>query len=79
LVSTAVWARDLLTRIPDGHYELKFFAADEADIPVAAVAIFHGTHTGTGGPMSANGNKIAAESDLGLETKFQGWLGRPTH
>jgi len=55
------WAKDLLTPIPDGHYVLKFFAADEADKSVAAVAIFHGTHTGTGGPVPATGKKIAAD------------------
>jgi hypothetical protein len=25
------WMKGLLSPIPDGHYELKFFAADEAD------------------------------------------------
>ncbi len=55
------WMKGLLTPIPDGHYELKFFAADEADKSVAAFAIFHGTQTGEGGPVSPTGNSIAAD------------------
>ena len=55
------WMKNLLTPIPDGRYELKFFAADEADISVAAFAVFHGTQTGPGGPVPATGKKIAAD------------------
>ena len=53
--------KNLLTPIPDGHYELKFFAADEADSTVAAFAIFHGTQTGPGGPVPPTEKKIAAD------------------
>lgn len=55
------WMKGLLTPIPDGHYELKFFAADEADTSVAAFAVFHGTQTGPGGPVPPTGNSIAAD------------------
>lgn len=55
------WMKNLLTPIPDGRYELKFFAADEADTSVAAVAVFHGTQTGPGGPVPPTGNAIAAD------------------
>jgi len=55
------WTKGLLTPIPDGHYELKFFAADAADESVAAYAIFHGTQTGPGGPVPPTGNEIAAD------------------
>jgi steroid delta-isomerase-like uncharacterized protein len=55
------WMKGLLTPIPDGHYELKFFAADEADETVVAFAVFHGTQTGEGGPVPATGNSIAAD------------------
>jgi predicted ester cyclase len=55
------WMQGLLTPIPDGHYELKFFAADEADRSVTAVAVFHGTQTGPGGPVPPTGNQIAAD------------------
>ena len=55
------WMKGLLTPIPDGHYELKFFAADEADKAVAAFAVFHGTQTGEGGPVPPTGKSIAAD------------------
>lgn len=55
------WMKNLLTPIPDGHYELKFFAEDETNNSVAAFAVFHGTQTGPGGPVPPTGNKIAAD------------------
>jgi hypothetical protein len=55
------WMKNLLTPIPDGRYELKFFAADEARNCVAAFAVFHGTQTGPGGPGDPTGNSIAAD------------------
>lgn len=55
------WMKGLLTPIPDGHYELKFFACDEADCSVAAFAVFHGTQTGPGEPVPPTGNSIAAD------------------
>jgi len=55
------WMKGLLTPIPDGHYELKFFAADETNNSVAAFAVFHGTQTGEGGPVPATGNTVAAD------------------
>lgn len=55
------WMKGLFTPIPDGHYELKFFGADEADGSVTAVAVFHGTQSGPGGPVPPTGKKIAAD------------------
>ena len=55
------WMKGMFTPVPDGRYELKFFAADDADQSVAAVAVFHGTQTGQGGPVPPTGNKIAAD------------------
>jgi predicted ester cyclase len=55
------WMKNLLTPIPDGRYELKFFAADQDRNCVAAFAVFHGTQTGPGGPGEPTGNKIAAD------------------
>jgi predicted ester cyclase len=55
------WMKNLFTPIPDGHYELKFLASDDVDESVTAVAIFHGTQTGPGGPVAPTGNKIAAD------------------
>lgn len=55
------WMKNLLTPVPDGHYELKFIGADDSDKSVTAVAVFHGTQTGPGGPVPPTGNKIAAD------------------
>jgi len=55
------WMRNMFTPVPDGHYELKFFAADEARNCVAAFAVFHGTQTGPGGPVPPTGKKVAAD------------------
>ena len=57
----AEWMKNLLTPVPDGHYELKFFAADEERGSVAAFAVFHGTQTGPGGPGEPTGNTVAAD------------------
>lgn len=55
------WMKGLLVPVPDGHYELKFFAADSDTHSVAAFAVFHGTQTGPGGPGPATGKTIAAD------------------
>ena len=55
------WMRDFFTPVPDAHYELKFFGADESRSTVTAVAVFHGTQTGPGGPVPATGNTVAAD------------------
>ncbi len=64
------WMKNLLTPIPDGHYELKFIGADEAGDSVAAFAVFHGTQTGPGGPVPPTGNRVAA--DYVYHMKFEG-------
>ena len=55
------WMKNLLTPIPDGHYELKSFSEDEGRQCVTAFAVFHGTQTGSGGPVEPTGKKIAAD------------------
>ena len=45
------WMKGMCTPIPDGSYDLKFFAADETTQSVAGIAVFHGTHAGPGGPV----------------------------
>ena len=55
------WTKNILTPIPDGHYELKFFAADEAGESVTAVAVFHGTQTGEGGPVPPTNRTVATD------------------
>jgi len=55
------WMKGLLGPIPDGHYELKAFAADEARSAVVAAGVFHGTQTGDGGPVAATGKTVATD------------------
>ena len=55
------WMKGLLTPVPDGRYELRSFAADEDRNNVTAFAVFHGTHTGEGGPVPPTGKAVAAD------------------
>ncbi|MFT7006101.1 MAG: putative ester cyclase [Colwellia sp.] len=55
------WMKNLLITIPDGQYELKFFAADEARNSVLGYGVLHGTHTGEGGPVPPTGKTVAAD------------------
>ncbi|ABE51251.1 Hypothetical protein Mbur_0243 [Methanococcoides burtonii DSM 6242] len=55
------WMKNLLTPIPDGHYELLFLAEDEERNSVAACAVFHGTQIGPGGPVPPTGKTAAAD------------------
>src|SRR5262249_5911172 len=52
---------DLLAFIPDGRYELVSFATDEKRRNVSAYAVFHGTHTGPGGPVPPTGKEVATD------------------
>lgn len=70
LESYTEWMKSLLTSIPDGKYELKFFAADEERQCVAAFAVLHGTQTGPGGPCEPTGKSIFA--DYVYAMKFEG-------
>ena len=55
------WMKGLLTPVPDGRYELRSFAVDEDRNNVSAFAVFHGTHTGEGGPVPPTGKTVAAD------------------
>ena len=57
----ADWMKGLMTILPDGRYELKSFAADEERKNVTAYAVFHGTHTGPGGPCPPTGKSTASD------------------
>lgn len=47
--------------MPDARYELKSFATDSARNNVAAYAVFHGTHTGQGGPVPPTGRQMSTD------------------
>ncbi len=72
LESYTEWMKNLLTPIPDGHYELRFFAEDDERECVAAYAVFRGSQTGPGGPVEPTGNSIAA--DYVYVMQFEGGL-----
>ena len=55
------WMKAILGFIPDGHYELKSFAVDETRNNVSAYAVFHGTHTGEGGPCPATSKSTTTD------------------
>ena len=55
------WTKGILTPLPDGHYELQAFAADPGKNSVIASSVFHGTHTGDGGPTAPTGNSVATD------------------
>jgi predicted ester cyclase len=55
------WMAGLLTPLPDGRYELKAFATDPDSHSVIGFGVFHGTHTGEGGPVAPTGKSVAAD------------------
>jgi hypothetical protein len=69
------WMKGLLTPVPDGRYELRFFAVDEERDCATAYAVFHGTQTGPGGPVEPTGKTVAA--DYVYVMQFEG--GRTRH
>jgi hypothetical protein len=64
------WMKGLLALLSDAGYELKSFAADQDRGTVMAFAVFHGTHTGDGGPVPPTGNR--AEVDYVYVMELQG-------
>ena len=69
------WMKGLLTPVPDGRYELKGFAVDEARATALAFAVFHGTQTGAGPVDPPTGKTVAA--DYVYAMTFEG--GKITH
>jgi predicted ester cyclase len=64
------WMKGLMTILPDAGYELKSFAADEDRNNVMAYGVFHGTHTGEGGPVPPTGK--GAQADYVYVMEFEG-------
>jgi len=63
------WMKGLLTPVPDGRYELRAFAVDDARSSVTAFAVFQGTHTGEGGPVPPTGKSVSADYVYVMEFK----------
>ena len=57
----ADWMKGLLTILSDAGYEVKSFAVDEERGNVTAFAVFHGTHTGEGGPVPPTGKSALVD------------------
>ena len=57
----ADWMKGMSTVLPDAHYELKSFATDNARNNVAAYGVFHGTHSGEGGPVPPTGRSVSTD------------------
>ena len=57
----ADWMKAIVGILPDATYEIKSFATDEARNNVAAYAVFHGTHTGPGGPVPPTGKSTSTD------------------
>jgi predicted ester cyclase len=55
------WMKGLLAFMPDGRYELKSFATDEARQNVSAYGVFTATHTGQGGPVPPTGKRTRTD------------------
>ena len=55
------WMKGIMTVLPDAHYELRSFAMDSARNNVVAYGVFHGTHTGQGGPVPPTGRRISTD------------------
>ncbi len=55
------WMKGFFTPVPDGRYELKFFAEDQERQCVAGYGVYYGTHTGPGGPVEPTGKTLSAD------------------
>jgi predicted ester cyclase len=55
------WMKAMTSLMPDGRYEIKSFATDTQRNNVAAYGVFHGTHTGAGGPVPPTGKRTSTD------------------
>jgi predicted ester cyclase len=61
LQAYADWMKGLLTFMPDGRYEVKSFATDEARQNVCAYGVFSATHSAEGGPCPPTGKSTTTD------------------
>jgi steroid delta-isomerase-like uncharacterized protein len=62
------WMKALFAPMPDGNYEVRSFAVDDARRQVVVYAVFTGSHTREGGPVPPTGKR--AESDYVYVMEF---------
>lgn len=55
------WMKAVVGILPDARYEVKSFATDTTRNNVAAYGVFHGTHTGEGGPVPPTGRSTSTD------------------
>ena len=55
------WMSGLLQALPDGQYDVKSFAVDEAAASVSIYAVFSASHIGSGGPQPPTGKTVTAD------------------
>jgi predicted ester cyclase len=55
------WMQGILTVLPGATYEVKSFATDAKRGNVAAYGVFHGSHTGEGGPVPPTGRSTSTD------------------
>ena len=61
IAAYADWMKALMGFVPDGRYDLKSLAVDAERNNVCAYAVFHGTHSGPGGPMEPTGKSTSTD------------------
>ena len=64
------WMKGLMGILPDGRYEVRSFATDAERGNVCVYGVFHGTHTGPGGPCPPTGK--ATTTDYVYLLEFDG-------
>ncbi len=55
------WMNGMGAVLPGASYEVKSFATDAARNQVVVYAVFHGTHTGNGGPVPPTGRSTSTD------------------
>lgn len=61
LAQYADWMKGIMGVLPDGRYDVKSFATDAERKSVCAFGVFHGTHTGAGGPVPPTGRRTSTD------------------
>jgi len=55
------WMKGIITVLADASYDVKSFATDTTRNNVAAYGVFHGTHSGSGGPVPPTGRRVSTD------------------